>query len=43
MKVLDITPRVKGALERDDLGIGKSPARRLFGKDNAGETTTCVT
>ncbi|WVQ85146.1 hypothetical protein IAT38_007311 [Cryptococcus sp. DSM 104549] len=26
-----VTPRVKKVLERDDLGTGKSPARRLFG------------
>lgn len=25
-----VTPRVKQVLDRDDLGVGKSPARRLF-------------
>jgi hypothetical protein len=25
-----VTPKVRAALDRDDLGVGKSPARRLF-------------
>ncbi|WWD22881.1 hypothetical protein CI109_107376 [Kwoniella shandongensis] len=28
-----VTPKVKRVLERDDLGTGKSPARRLFSED----------
>ncbi|WVQ64597.1 uncharacterized protein L199_002764 [Kwoniella botswanensis] len=28
-----VTPRIKNVLEKDDLGVGKSPARRLFVDD----------
>ncbi|WWC97276.1 hypothetical protein V866_004155 [Kwoniella sp. B9012] len=28
-----VTPRIKNVLEKDDLGVGKSPARRLFVND----------
>ncbi|CAD6575740.1 MAG: hypothetical protein TREMPRED_001483 [Tremellales sp. Tagirdzhanova-0007] len=29
-KAKEVTPKVKAVLERDDLGVGRSPARRLF-------------
>ena len=33
----EVTPKAKAVLERDDLGIGKSPARRLFVHDGKGD------
>ncbi len=35
MKV--VTPKAKAVLERDDLGVGRSPARRLFVGEEHGE------
>lgn len=32
-RVKEVTPKAKAVLERDDLGVGKSPARRLFVDD----------
>ena len=29
-RVKEVTPKAKAVLERDDLGVGRSPARRLF-------------
>lgn len=29
-RVKQVTPKAKALLEKDELGIGKSPARRLF-------------
>ena len=35
-RVKEVTPKAKAVLERDDLGVGRSPARRLFGDDESG-------
>jgi len=35
-RVKQITPQAKSILERDDLGVGRSPARRLFVTDVEG-------